>query len=121
VADNLTPDPVAVELGTGGPDTLGYVTFKGFLTGGSESGTSRLFLFDTFRMWLELRTSDIKHKLDIPPNPSDPRSLIWVDEDAIVVKCQVGRAHDIADDVDVWGAAPGTAEYGPNRPRRPPY
>jgi hypothetical protein len=115
----LTADALAVTLGVENPAIPdGYLPVKGYLSAGGKNKIRRIFLSDNFRTWLEVEEHAIRHRFDVPPNPHDSRSVIWIDRHATVVKCQAASAWEMEDDVDVWGdASPG----GGPRPRRPPY
>ncbi|MEO6713663.1 MAG: hypothetical protein ABIM89_09575 [Mycobacteriales bacterium] len=78
-------------------------------------GVFRLYLDDTFAQWLEFGVDAIVAQVTIPPNLSDPRSIVWLDRNATVTKCVSGDAATLADGEGADSAA------GPNRPRRPPY
>lgn len=112
---SLTPDSIATTLGGDIPGVpLGYVSFKGYLAEGN-GGVHRLYIDDTFWSWLEVPAADIAARLDVPSNAADARSVIWVNRDARVTKCQVGYAPDLED--EGWGGDPVAL----TRRRRPPY
>lgn len=87
----------------------GLVSFKGYLDPIDET-RSRLYYNDTARGYLEIVSTDIKAQVDVPANPTDLRSVVYVDERATIVKCQRMFAHDINQDsldTDPGGATGG--------------
>jgi hypothetical protein len=111
---DLRADDIAVVLGSYPASSEGYVSFKGYL-GPAHDGIHRLYRDDTFLSWLEVKADDIAHRLDVPENDRDPRSVVWIKRRAMVNSCQRAEAHELED--EVWGVDPGG---GPNK-RKPPY
>lgn len=115
VPPRLEPDSLAVELGVEYPEIPdGYVPVKGYLSR-EHDGLRRLFLGDTFRDWIEVKTSDIGARIDIPPNETDPRSVLYIKRKAKVIRCHARYAHE----VETEGVNPGGS--GTGLPGHPPW
>jgi hypothetical protein len=94
----------------------GYVSFKGYLDE-AQDGVHRVYLDDSFWCWIEVQADDIAHRMDVPNNPQDPRSIVWIKRSALVTRSEVGSASDIAH--SVWGDDDHAAVI--QRRPRPPY
>ncbi len=113
---DLVADPTAATLGTKCGPPAGYISFKGFMSDRIECEDGhlrRLYLDDTFWSWLEVREADVGAQIAVPPNGSDPRSVIWVRREARVTRSKVSEAYDLAE--EVFGIDPGGITT------RPPY
>ncbi len=118
---DLTPDAIAGRLGKCRPADFsaayaGYVSFKGYL-GRVQDGVYPVYLDDELRSWILIRAGEIKHRVNVAANAHDPRSVIFVERDAQVTRCETGPAHEIAD--EAWGVDPAGGRLRPRR--KPPY
>lgn len=111
---DLTPDPIAKDLGAYPAVPDGYVSFKGYL-GPGVGGIHRIYLDNSFWNWLEIRAKDIVFRVSVPPNHADPRDVFFVRRKAKVVKSQAQMAHEIEN--QVWGVP----DDDPGGYTRPPY
>jgi hypothetical protein len=94
---DLTPDGIAQALAGDYPAIPhGYASFKGYLAP-KQNGVYRFFTDDTFRSWIEVKAEDIVGRINVPANATDPRSMLYIKHDALVIKCHVHRAFEVDD------------------------
>ena len=103
----INPNQIGTTLTAAGVN--GLVSFKGYLDT-AIGDPCRLYFNDSGRSYLEIAVADIKAQVDVPANPSDLRSIVYVDEGAAIVRCQRAFAHDI--NQDSLDTEPGGATGG---------
>ena len=103
----------------------GVAAFKAFVSeeftysdDPNEERRRRLYTDDTGWEWVEARSKDVIGQLPVGLNPNDPRSIVFVERDAVVTMCTAGYASEMKDE-----ALGVDARGGPNPPkkRKPPY
>jgi hypothetical protein len=114
-----TPDRIAVDLkmaSSGVPD--GYASFKGYLAA-EHDGLQRLYSDDTFQRWIAVAASDIVGRINVPPNETDARSVVYIRREAKVIACHVSYAHEVEVEVEVEDKSFESAASG--LPGHPPW
>ena len=94
---DLTPDSIAETLAGRSPAIPhGYASFKGYLAP-KRNGVYRFFTDDSFRCWIEVKAEDIVGRINVPANAIDPRSVLYIKHDALVIRCHVHKAYQVDD------------------------
>lgn len=137
MADPSTPDPVAMAVRRSrAEEHHGALLLRGYLEvpplrkGAVRQGSDvrRLYVEDSFRIWLEFTSNDILHH--IPGTGEDPCCLmgaVWIKREAPIRKVETGFAYVIAEAMmldDDPAGGPRPPYSGPRPPYsgpRPPY
>lgn len=93
----------------------GYLVIDQSGTAPANADPARLYIENSFRVWLRFTRADMLHHIPGGADPCCPMGIVWIKREAAIRKVEAGFAYDIAEPLMMMMQDPASAA-GPNPP-----
>lgn len=107
---------VAAALALQGSEHRGALALRGYLDVVETTNIRRLYIEDSFRVYLEFEREDILHHIPGRPDAWSPMGTVWIKRETPIRKVETGYAYAVVEAMSMQADPAG----GPTPPWRGP-